>query len=106
MKKQQYSQRLCLRIDGVPSVYHGVFEKVKEICAESNLEIPGSNLDRAHRIGKPYFEKIKKVKCKSIIVHFNTFVSIHCCIGQKRYKTEERVQNQIRFKQKALYNAF
>ena len=50
-----------------------VLEKVKEICAESNLEIPDSNLDRAHRIGKSYFDKIKKVKCKSIIVRFNTF---------------------------------
>ena len=46
---------------------------MKEICAESNLEIPDSNLDRTHRIGKPYFDKIKKVKCKSIIVRFNTF---------------------------------
>ena len=48
-------------------------EKVKEICAKSNLEIPDSNLDRVHRISKPYFDKIKKVKCKSIIVCFNTF---------------------------------
>ena len=50
-----------------------VLEKVKEIYAESNLEIPDLNLDRAHRIGKSYFDKIKKVKCKSIIVRFNTF---------------------------------
>ena len=50
-----------------------VLENVKEIYAESNLEIPDSNLDRAHRIGKSYFDKIKKVKCKSIIVRFNTF---------------------------------
>ena len=74
---EQYSRRLCLRIDGVPSVdketSSDVLEKVKEICAESNLEIPDSNLDRAHRIGKSYFDKIKKVKCKSIIVRFNTF---------------------------------
>ena len=46
---------------------------MKEICAESNLEIPDSNLDRAHRIGKPYFDKIRKVNYKSIIVRFNTF---------------------------------
>ena len=46
---------------------------MKEICAESNLEIPYSNLDRAHRIGRPCLDKIKKVKCKSIIVRFNTF---------------------------------
>ena len=66
-----------MKIDGVPSVdsetSSGVLEKVKEICAESHLEIPDSNLERAHRIGKPYFDKIKKVKCKSIIIRFNTF---------------------------------
>ena len=74
---EQYSRRLCLRTDGVPSVDRetssDVLEKVKEICAESNLEIPDSNLDRAHRIGKSYFDKIKKVKRKSIIVRFNIF---------------------------------
>ena len=74
---EQYSRRLCLRIDGVPTVDRqtssDVLEKVKKICAESNLEIPDSNLDRAHRIGKSYFDKIKKVKRKSIIVRFNIF---------------------------------
>ena len=74
---EQYSQRICLRIDGLPSVdmetSSYVLEKVEEICAESNLEIPDSNLDRAHQIGKPYFDKIMKVKCKNIIVCFNTF---------------------------------
>ena len=44
---EQYSRRLCLRIDGVPSVNretsNDVLEKVKEICAESNLEIPDLN---------------------------------------------------------------
>ena len=77
VKKQQYSRRLCLIIDGVPSVdketSSDVLEKVKEICAEPNLEVPDSNLGRAHRIGKSYFDKIKKVNCKSIIVRFNTF---------------------------------
>ena len=74
---EQYSQRPCLRIDGVPSVdketSSDVLEKVTEICAESNFKIPDSNLDRDHQIGKSYFDKIKKVKCKSIIVCFNTF---------------------------------
>ena len=45
---EQYSRRLCLGIDGVPSADRetssGMLEKVKEICAESNLEIPDSNL--------------------------------------------------------------
>ena len=39
---EQYSRRLCLRIDGVPSVDRetssDVLEKLKEICAQSNLD--------------------------------------------------------------------
>ena len=66
-----------MRIDVVPLVNRetssGALEEVKEICAESNLEIPDLNLDRAHQIGKPYFDKIKKVKCKSIMARFNIF---------------------------------
>ena len=47
---EQYRRRLCLRIDGVPfagteaSSY--MLQKVKKICAESNLDIPDSTLDR------------------------------------------------------------
>ena len=44
---EQYSRRLCLVIDGVPSVdsetSNDVLEKVKQVCAVSNLEIPDSN---------------------------------------------------------------
>ena len=68
---EQYRRRLCLRIAGVP-LAHGeastnMFQKVKEICAESNLDIPDSNVGRAHGIGKVYFARIKKVNCLSII---------------------------------------
>ena len=39
---EQYSRRLCLGIDGVPSVdtetSSDVLEKLKEICAQSNLD--------------------------------------------------------------------
>ena len=37
-----------------------------------NLEFPDSNLDGAHETGKSYFNRIKKVKCKSIVC-LNTF---------------------------------
>ena len=50
-----------------------MLEEVKEIRVESNLEIPDSNLYRADRNDKPYFERIKKAKYKSIIVPFSIF---------------------------------
>ena len=73
---EQYGRRLCLRIDRVPladgETSTNVLEKVKGICTDSNLDIPDSNLDRAHSIGKVYFDGIQKVNCKSIIVRFTT----------------------------------
>ena len=70
-KNEQYRRKLCLRIDGL-QLAHGetstnMFQKVKEICAESNQDVPDLNVDRAHRIGKVYFARIKKVNCLSII---------------------------------------
>ena len=54
---EQYRRILCLRIDGVPfagtEAFSYVLQKVKKICAESNLDIPDSTLDRAHQISKP-----------------------------------------------------
>ena len=76
---EQYSRILCLRVQSVDrETSSDVLEKVKEICAESNLGIPDSNLDTALRIGKSYFHKIKKVKCTSVVVCSN------CCTGQKK----------------------
>ena len=45
-----------MRIDGVSladsETSSDVLEKVKDICTEPNLEIPDSDLDRAHQEGK------------------------------------------------------
>ena len=68
---EPYGRRLCLRI-GVPSVENessdDVFDKVKSLITESGCEIPDVVIDRAHRIGKGYEDKIRNVPCKSIIV--------------------------------------
>ena len=65
--------------------FPNVLEKVKEVCRESNLAIPESNVDRAHWIGKVYFGRIKNLNCQSIIL-FVILPSImeYCCIGPKK----------------------
>ena len=63
-----------------------VLEQVKKICVESNLEIPDSNLNRTHRIGKPYFDKIKKVKCKSITFLCLIVGRLNCKFWKKTLK--------------------
>ena len=112
-KQSSYSRRPYLKIDGVPSVdsetSSDVLEKVKEICAESHLEIPDSNLERAHRIGKPYFDKIKKVKCKSIIIRFNTFrhrTLLYKAKKDIKQKKGYKIRLDRKRHQKALFDAF
>ena len=71
---EQYGRRLCLRIEGVPSVeYESSDDKVKSLITESGCEIPDVVIDKAHRIGKGYKDKTRNIPCKSIIVRFSTF---------------------------------
>ena len=74
---EQYSTRLRLRIDGVPTVKgessDNVFEFTKSLFKEAKVAVPGNVLDRAHRIGPSYTDRITSKKCKSIIVRYTTF---------------------------------
>ena len=56
LELEQYGRRLCLRIEGVPSVEKktsedDVFGKVKSTISESGRDIPNVIIDRAHRNG-------------------------------------------------------
>lgn len=76
--QEQYSRRLCLRIDGMPPPSNGEKEtsedcltKVKEIFEEIDVQIPDAVIDRAHRIGP---KKIDKGTLKQqVIVRFTTW---------------------------------
>ena len=74
---EQYGRRLCVRIDGVPTVDNEtsdeVLDKVKSLIKETSCDIPDVVIDRAHRIGKGYNDRKTNVRCKSIIVPFTTF---------------------------------
>ena len=74
---EQYGRRLFLRIDGVPTVKDessdDVLDFTKSLFKEAKVAVPDNVLDRAHRIGPSYTDRIKNKKCKSIIVRFITF---------------------------------
>ena len=76
-KLEQYGRRLCLRIDGLSTVQNessdDVLELTKSLFKEAKVAVPDNVLDRAHRIGPSYKDKITSKKCKSIIVRFTTF---------------------------------
>ena len=61
---EQYGRRLCVRIEGIPPVENEtsdeVLDKVISLMGEAECDIPEVVIDRAHRIGKGYVEKILK----------------------------------------------
>ena len=54
-ENEQYSRRLRLRVEGIPTVANekseDVLEKVRKIISENQVDIPDTVLDRAHRAG-------------------------------------------------------
>ena len=97
---KQYSRRTCLRITNIPcekdETSEKVLEKIKRLLNEAGVDIPDSNIDRAHCIGP------KKEKKQAIIVKFTTFrhrtllysarrklkngVKLHIDLSKKRFK--------------------
>ena len=74
---EQYGRRLCLRIDGVPTVKDessdDVLEFTKSLFKEVKIAVPDNVLDRTNRIGPSNTERITNKKCKNIIARFTTF---------------------------------
>ena len=67
--QEQYSRRLCLRIDGIGFPANGdqessddVLEKVKNVFTEIGVEVPDAVIDRAHRIGPKSLQIVKQNK--------------------------------------------
>ena len=77
-ENEQYSRRLCLRINGIPPVPEGqnessesCLEKVKNVFNELGVDVPDVVIDRAHRIGRPRIVQGKRVH--QVIVRFTTW---------------------------------
>ena len=74
---EQYGRRLCLHIDSVPTVKDessdDVLDFTKSLFKEAKVAVLDNVLDRVHRIGPGYRDRVTNKKCKSIIVRFTTF---------------------------------
>ena len=74
---EQYGRRLCLHIESVPVVEietsEDIFGNILDTCKKGNINISENDIDRAHRIVKPYVDNTSKKQCKSIIVKFTSF---------------------------------
>ena len=54
-EQEQYSKRLCLRIDGIKPIENEnsdeCLNKVKDVFSMLDVDIPENVIDRAHRVG-------------------------------------------------------
>ena len=74
---EQYGRRLCLRLDGMPceekETSDLVYEKVKNIIKNYEIDIPDLVIDRAHRIGHKFVDESSGNQVQSVILRFTTF---------------------------------
>ena len=96
-EQEQYSRRLCLRIDGMEVPKKGqnetsehCLEKVKQIIEEIGVDVPGSVIDRAHRIG-PTKKKDGKTT-QQIIVRFTTWRHRTAVYRARKNATEAKIR--------------
>lgn len=90
---EQYNRRTCLRIRGIApakdEVNASCLLKVKDVLKETGIEVPDNEIDRAHRIGKPFVDQ-KGVQHHSVIVKFkswNTRTDV--------YRARKKLKNHI-----------
>ena len=122
-ENEQYSRRLCLRINGSPPVPEGdnessesCLEKVKNVFNDLGVDIPDVVIDRAHRIGRPRSVKVKRVH--QVIVRFTTWrhrtlvyrarkncamYKIKLDLTKKKVETSERISQLRKRKNSALH---
>ena len=74
---EQYGRCFCVRVDDIPAVSNqssdDVMNLTKSSFKEAKVSIQENVLDRAHRIGPIYTDRISQKKCKTIIVRLTTF---------------------------------
>ena len=96
-----------------------VFEHVVGMFEESGAGNADEYIDRAHRIGKTYFDKKSSKKCKSIVVKFTTFrnctivyrlnknmkdnIKVHVDLTKKRHTLLKSASNLVKDVDRILF---
>ena len=73
---EQYSRRSCLRIHGIEFKEGDggeVMEEIEKYYNVMGIPCDENEIDRAHGIGKPFLDKERKKKVRSIIVKFKSW---------------------------------
>ena len=75
---ERYSRRSCLRVHGLDfssDENEGVMKKVEKCCSDVGIEFNQNEIDCVHYIGKPYMDKTKNKKVRSLIIKFKSWKS-------------------------------
>ena len=69
------TRRSCLSVHGLDfssDEDEGVKKKVEKCCSDMGVEFNQNEIDRVHYIGKPYMDKAKNKKVRSLIIKFKS----------------------------------
>ena len=72
---EQYSRRSCLRVNGV-EVFEGeedINKTIKSCYEKVGLDFQVNEIDRAHRLGKPYVDRLTKKSVQPIIIKYKSW---------------------------------
>ena len=101
---EQYSRRMCLRIDGIDlesdenENNSSCMKTVQKVFEEMGVQVPAVSIDQAHRIGKRFpatDEKGRKIigqDHQQMIVKFNNWGSRMMCHNNRKKLKNKRIK--------------
>ena len=81
---EQYGRRLYLRTHSKNESSDDVLEFTKSLLKEAKVAVPDIVLDRAHRIGPSYTDRMTSKKCKASLSDLLDFDTRLYSIGQEK----------------------
>ena len=81
---EQYGRRLYLRTHSKNESSDDVLEFTKSLLKEAKVAVPDIVLDRAHRIGPSYTDRMTSKKCKASLSDLLDFGTRLYSIGQEK----------------------
>ena len=85
---EQFARRLCLRVDGIPTISNessdDVMNLTKSLFKEVKVSVPENVSDGAHRIGPIYTNRINQKSAKVLLQVFLPSTIEHYFTGREK----------------------
>ena len=97
---EQYSRLYCLRMHGLKfdknESQNDLVSKISEYFSEIGLPYKEEEIDRVHRIGKPYKNKSSGLTMKPIIIKFKSWRDSQNVYRNRPRRFEMAKRNQVK----------